>query len=485
MEVFMSVNGFINELKEKKIPLHGFILWQDGDITASGACKETPLEGMHRMFSISKSLTAIAVGLLASDGLDINEKICSHFNDKLPAPAALDPRTGEMTIKNLLMMRTAHTFTTYKIDPSDYVRSFFTVSPSHDPGTFWAYDTSAAHVLAAFVERKTGKKLLDYVRDTLPALKLSPGGYFINDPQGSPMGGTGLVCTAYDILALAVLLYDANTLSGPDFASKYDSLEEGRAAKFKEYLIDATSCLSPNASNATGRFDTFGYGYMFWRTDHNGFMLYGMGGQFAAVYPEKKTILITTADTQNVAGGNDFIFDAFYDHILCCDGEIPTSKESFTLSLPIPPGNGGDIRECSFEFADNPLGFNSVSFDMKGEEIMIHMKGIGPARAFEPLLQSPYFTDKLGDVKKEYTLTCGMGVYSPFTFAGYNLSCLGTALWQDRNILLVKILILDEYLGSITMSVHFSDDFEKINIFMKKNEESLFWDFAGCLTGIA
>ena len=477
----MSVNDFLEELSKKNIPLHGFILWQNGEIRSSGSCPQTPIHEQHRMFSISKSVTAIAIGLLISDGVNIDSQICRSFIDKYPRGEEPDSRIRSMTIKDLLMMRTAHSFTTYKVDPSDYTGSFFTVRPVKDPGTLWAYDTSAAHVLAAFVQRTGSKKLLDYLRDTLPELKLSKDAYFINDPQGSPMGGTGLVCTGDDILSLSILLYDANVLPDNDFASKYKSLEKERALKFKNYLMTATSCLSPTASNASGRFDSFGYGYMIWRTDHNGFMLYGMGGQFAAIYPDKKTIFITTADTQGLGGANDMIFDAFYRHIF--GTEQPVTKDSFTLSLPLPPGKGGDIRDCSFELSENSLGFTSISFDMKGEEMMIHMKGLGPERAFEPVLESPYLSGDLGSVKKEYTLTCGLGTYSPFTFAGYNLSCYGTAMWQDKNILLIRILILDEYMGSITMTAHFSEDFERINVFLKKTEESLFWDFSGYLTG--
>ena len=89
----------------------------------------------------------------------------------------------------MLMMATPHALTTYKRDGGDdWVKPFFTVTPSHYPGTVFSYDTSSSHVLAALVERLSGKPLMDYLRQKLAVLNLSPEAKFLPDPMGEDFG---------------------------------------------------------------------------------------------------------------------------------------------------------------------------------------------------------------------------------------------------------------------------------------------------------
>ena len=77
----------------------------------------------------------------------------------------------------MLMMRTCHASTTYKVDmKSDWVESFFIVPPTHKPGTVFHYDTSAAHVLCALVEKLTHMPMLDYMKEKTETSPLQSDG---------------------------------------------------------------------------------------------------------------------------------------------------------------------------------------------------------------------------------------------------------------------------------------------------------------------
>ena len=127
----------IDRIERSQVPLHSFLLLRGDRLITE--CYFSPCQkgDLHRMFSITKSLTGIAIGLLAEEGkLSVDDPIISYFPDKVPAD--VHPLIAKMTIRDLLMMRSCHDKTTYKFDMTkDWVESFFTTTPSHPAGTIF------------------------------------------------------------------------------------------------------------------------------------------------------------------------------------------------------------------------------------------------------------------------------------------------------------------------------------------------------------
>ena len=162
---------------------------------------------MHRMFSITKSFTSLAVGALIAEGkLSLSDPICKYFPEYTPADA--DPFLTSMTVQDLLMMRTCHKATTYKLNASaHWVQSFFTTAPDHRPGMIFKYDTSAAHTLAALVQKLSGQKVLDYLRNVFPDdIGFSKDAYILDDPFGCEIGGSGMIAYPEDLLKVGTFL---------------------------------------------------------------------------------------------------------------------------------------------------------------------------------------------------------------------------------------------------------------------------------------
>ena len=151
-----------------------------------------------------------------------------------------------------------------------------------------------------------GRPLLDVLRrEALDAIGFSEQSYCIRDPMGISQGGSGLMATPRDMLALLRLVAQGGQWDGQQLLPR-------------DYLQAATAWQIDNAENGgSGGWDfAQGYGYQFWRLTHNAWSMYGMGGQLAICLPDQDMLLVTTADTQPLAGGVQTILDAFWNCLL-------------------------------------------------------------------------------------------------------------------------------------------------------------------------
>ena len=199
------IQNFIEKLAAYDLCMHSILLIRHGKLVAETYYAPYTADTLHRMFSITKSFTSLAIGLLREEGkLFLDHKIIDYFPEKLP-DGGVHPYLAEVTIKDMLRMASPHQNTTYKLNPEvDWVKSFFLVEPSHLPGTIFSYDTSSSHILAALAEKLSGRPLLEYLRlRFLDDIGFSRNAYVISDPMGVSMGGnlygyseSGLDCDA-------------------------------------------------------------------------------------------------------------------------------------------------------------------------------------------------------------------------------------------------------------------------------------------------
>ena len=297
-----KINEFLNELEKHNVELDSLMMISKGSLIYENYFKGWNAEKNHRMYSVGKSFTAIAIGLLKEEGkLSLEDPICDYFKDKLPKNG-VHPYIAEMKIKHLLTMTTAHKSTTYKLYDGDWVESFFCVEPDYHPGTIFSYDTSATHVLSALVARLSGKDLFTYLREkVLDAIGFSKTATWDKDDAGIVRGGDGLSCTTRDLAAVATLCMN-------------QGIYEGKQLIPKEYLKEMTTALVSTA-HYEAYDEQFGYGYQIWGNRDGGFTFYGIGGQLAACYPKHDFILITNADLVERSKDIKYIHQAFYDVI--------------------------------------------------------------------------------------------------------------------------------------------------------------------------
>jgi CubicO group peptidase (beta-lactamase class C family) len=445
-------------------PFYAVLVSLDGEVIQEDYCSPCSRDMLHRMFSITKSFTALAVTALAAEGkISLSDPIISYFPDYVPEDP--HPWLSSMTIQDLLDMKTCHESTTYKIDPSqNWVRSFFVTPPDHRSGAIFKYDTSAAHTLAALVKRVSGQGILDYLRPVfLSGIGFSKQAYVLKDPFGDEIGGSGLLARPEDIMVTAQFLL---SLYLGDFSSRYsflfhDCYDEMFFTRYSALVKQCLSFRSPTVHEGKTLEECQGYGSQFWMI-RNGFMMYGMGGQYAAVYPEERLIIVTAADTQSMQGGTQIILDEMYriDSLL---RNNPDTLIPYSLAhRPKLYNNNDALRNAvtslsgTYRILSNPQGFKTCVIS----ESAVSLITDAHAFRFPITFDQPSVTADPKYNQKLFVHTSALEDESLYQYAE----------------------IYDQYLGSIRILLH--GDSDHLTIYLRKAEESLFSEFSGFLEAI-
>ncbi len=439
----LSIANLIEELHNLEIPMHSLLIVKNDRLVAENYYKPYSQDKLHRMFSVSKSLTSIAIGFLYSEGkLSLSDPIYTYFPDKLPKDVPLHPSIEKMTIRNLLTMSSCHSATTYKVNPKkDWVASFFMVEPDHEPGTTFNYDTSASHVLGALVEKLSHMKLLDYLRSKCPqGIKISSQAYFLEDPFGSPLAGSGLMAKTRDLLSLGHLVMKPEV---------YPEL----SPKFIQYIEDAKSYQVDTSMKGQTLDERQGYGYQIWRIRDNGFAFYGMGGQLMMAFPDYDLMVATTADTMAIKGGHQIIYDAVMRHLLS------TASKIRPVSLPILDSKYLNRIYKVENARENPHSIEEICLELDQEkkegQLQFTLKG------------------------KSYHLPFGLETTIESIFPVYNQYCQTKGTATNNHSLYIQSSITDESIGSVHFHLYYEG--KSLHLHMQKYEEDLFNEFTGHL----
>lgn len=460
-----AIKNMIEALEKNEIPMHSLLIARNQKLVLSAYYAPFGPGELHRMFSISKSFVSLAIGMLEQEGLiSLDDPIAVYFPEYIPKNC--DPRILSMTIREMLMMQTCHSSTTYKLHPNkNWVKSFFDTPPTHPSGTVFLYDTSSSHTLCALVEKLKKMPVLDYLKNCfLREIGFSEHSFFLKDPFGTSMGGSGLMAEPMDLLKLGLLLQNHGYAS------------DGRSLIPELYLEKACSFQVCTMHTAPTQEESKGYGYQFWMLQHGGYACYGMGGQLLIVLPEENLVCVTTADTQEMKGTNQFIYNALYDCILpeLSSTPLPESPKAqtrlkqklSTLSLPIL--SGALQTDCPafcpdhiYKIKEHNTAFKKffLTFSSDYSEGKLHYYNNGPW----------------------HVLPFGLGTLKESFFPVYHQRCVSCAVWSRPDTLYIKCQLIGEFVGTLHFQFCFLD--EKVFVYMKKTEETLFNEFQGFLIG--
>ena len=336
---------FTERIRREDVNLHGFILSVGGEEKVQ-AYYEPFREGEpHRMYSVSKTMVALAIGMLMEEGrLKPEDHIVDFFPDLVSNRTS--PYLVHLKIGDMLRMATCFSQTAYReYEDEDWTLPFFTREPDHEPGTVFNYDTGNSQVLASLVKRLTGTEVIDFLEKRLfGPLGCEDPRFWLRDPSGQCTGGTGLCMSLRDLNRVALCLN-----RGGDGLVPEDFVRE-----MQKKHID--TLLQRNEE------ERYGYGWQCWRT-RAGWVMYGMGGQLAVFCPEKDAVLCTIGDVRLDPCGMQRIYDAFFEEVYPWLGREDMDPIRLKLSAPVLPdrGDAERVRERSYRFADgNPLGLKSL-----------------------------------------------------------------------------------------------------------------------------
>ena len=465
-----AIADFLREMTDCQFPLHSYILMRHGKIAAEGYIAPFTAERKHRMYSISKSFTSVAIGMLITEGrLSLDDKVADYFPEYLPEHPS--PYTLRATVRDLLRMATPNEENSYNWDDPDFVETFFrNTRDKHEPGTIFHYDTAGTVTLCGIIEKLTGMPMLEYMRPLLDELGISKDIWCIKTPEGRSWTGSGILCTPRDLLRFSMFCMQKGEWNGKQLVDR-------------QYMEAATS-RQIDCSVAHSGYVRDGYGYQFWMLRDGGFACCGMGSQFAFIMPKQDAIMILTGDTQGIDNAEDALKWGFY-RILdqMQEGPLPESAEgkaeldacAARMALPGPSGKRISLAArlvsgVTYRFDPNLFGFLWMRVDVDEKNCILTYE------------------------KKDgvHSIPLGMCEWNAFAFpdayAGKNIAvmdthyqCLGMAAWSSEDTLLGKVYAVDDYVGNIKMQLTFKGD--TLTVFMTKYAENFFGDYRGYLAG--
>ena len=469
-----AIFNFLEHLEERKLCLHGMVILRHGKIAFE--CHYPPFnaDSLHRMYSVTKSFVAMAVGFMIDEGrITHNSKIIDFFPEY--REKVKHPYLSEMTVRDLLLMATPHSATTYSVSDKNWAETFFTKTPSHKSGANFNYDTSGTVTLTALVEKLAGERLFEYLRPRLlDPLGFSSDAWCIERPEGGDWGGSGLLASIHDLARFGLFLLNRGNWQGKQLLSA-------------SFLAEACSPLIDNRVSVSSTELQFGYGYQIWQTRYGGFAAWGMGSQVALCLPEKDMVLAITGDTQSIGQGQDIILDAFWRYIYQNITDSPLKENSDdidrlnqkikALEFPTVEGKIFSPRQDfipgkNYDFTDNPMKISRASFEFTPDKGCIryskpsgdHEIHFGLGKYINGIFsETGYFGRKIG------------------TPAGRGYRFKASGAWFNERSLTIYLYIIDDYLGTLKINCFFGED--NLTLHMNKSAEWFLDDYSGMASG--
>ncbi len=466
------IKKYVDHLNNSGLSTHDVIIARGDDIVFEKYWEPFGSEFLHRMYSVTKSFVAIALGFLADEArIDLDDPISVYFPEE--SAKSPDENVRKQTIRHMMSMRTAHpkgAHNWFNQRCSDRVLEYFTdMTGAHYPsGTLFRYDSTGSFVLGALVERVTGKTIMEYLYEKFLGKLGVKGAYMLKCPGGHSWGDSALLMRPIDLLKVGRFMLNGGSWEGEQLLSR-------------EFVEEATSNLVSTASYGWDNLGELGYGYLIWRTKNNSFFFNGMGCQFAICCPDKDVILVYNGDNQ----GNDLakskIIDGFFDIVYnnITDEVLPeyygdpvAEQKLFTLKGNYSSPLTDKINGKKYVLKPNPMKISEFTLNFEcdhGSFTYVNATGEKTINfgfgnnVFEKFPEDGY-SDEVGSVRAP----------------GNKYNSASSASFPTENELLIRTQIIDKYFGNLSILFSFRDDI--VSLEMRKCAEDFLSEYSGIAT---
>ncbi|MDX2065028.1 MAG: serine hydrolase [Fimbriimonadaceae bacterium] len=353
-----GISRLVERLDREIDHLHSLMLLRNGHVVAEGWWAPYAADRPHMMYSLSKSWTSTAIGLLVAEGrISIHDPVTQFFPEAVPADASDNLRA--MRVRDLLAMSTGQraeevdklAFTRVETTPE----TFFRLAVDHKPGTLFVYNTPATYMLSAILQRVTGQTLTEYLTPRL----YEPLGIgvpeWLRDSRGVDLGGVGLNLRTEDVAKFGQLYLQRGEW-------------QGRRLLPAEWVDLATSKQASNGSDPESEWDQ-GYGFQFWRCRHGAYRGDGAFGQYCIVMPDERTVIAITGGVTDMGAVMDVLWQELRPNLRAAalredaNAHAALGRQLAGLVMPLPVGDAvpnGDWLGKAFRLESNLGGWETI-----------------------------------------------------------------------------------------------------------------------------
>ena len=478
-----DIKKYVKALENANLSTHSIVMLRHGKVFYEAYWKPFNKNFLHRMYSVSKSFVGLAIGFLEQDGLiSLDDKIIDCLDKETTKNA--NEKIKMQTIRDMLMMSTGKPLVPwnwFEAKAPDRVKWYFDSSNENEethkiPGTIFEYDSTGSFVLGALVEKKTGKKLMDYLREKMfDKIGVSKEAYCLDCPGGNAWGDSAVICTSLDLAKVVQFTMDMGNFQGEQILNK-------------EYVKAATSDLVSTSSVAI-HYGSYGYGYLIWRTRENSFFFNGLGCQFGIAIPDKDMVFVINSDNQGIETAKSTIIDLFYELLVhnVEDDELEENEKAhndlleyinnlklFSLKNSKQTIMQEKINGKTYILNKNPMGIEYVKLTFDEKEGIFEYKNEQGEKQIKFGINENVF----GKFPQEGYSDLVGGQEAP----GNYYDCAASGAWTHENQLAVFVQVIDKYFGRLYIKFAFKDE-NTIALSMSKVAEDFMKEYEGYADG--
>ena len=466
-----SIRKFISRLEEREMHTHSVLLMRGDSIIYEGYWAPFHKDYNHRMYSITKSFVAVAIGLCEEDGLiNLDDKMVDYFPEKIDI--TLDENIKNQTIRQMLTMTTVGMsvdwfYSTDKDRTHLYINDRAQRRPS---GTIWEYDSAGSQVLCALVERVTKKRIFDYLNERIFShLGTFKNAKILKTGNGDSWGDSAMICTTRDLASFA------------RFVMSY-GVHNGKRLMNEAYLKAATSKQVDNRWDVHMHAFHHGYGYQIWKGPEDSFAFVGMGDQLAVCIPKYDLIFCCTGDNQGNEASSDYIIYQLWDCIIDEISHTPLDENEEEQKKLQDLTNGLELfavkgnKDSSFRDKINGKTYVCHKNKMNLDEFTVTFEneesGVFSYVKDGHRMELPFYINK-----NRFGIFPELGYSREYgslrTTDGHKYKDAVSAAWLQENKLMLFVQIIDEYFGNASLTLAFRDDVATV-LFFKIAEDFLY-----------
>ena len=275
----MNFEAFVKDIKENQWNVFGVEVYENGELTHSFGDTE---ENLHELYSATKTVLSIAVGIVYDMGLiDLEQCILEYLPKEKVAKMSKKQKEdfGKITVKRLLTMSVGDL--PFRAEGESWIDFALSCEICHPEERVFNYANINSYLVGVALTEILGRDLGEFIEEKIFAPLGIQRYEYTRCPEGYFYGASGMRLTVHDFSKIGLLLY-------------HKGVYQGRRILSEEYDELATSVQMQNREG--------GYGYFVWKY-LDGFSINGRQKQKCYVLPKRGLVITQLCNIEDL--GND------------------------------------------------------------------------------------------------------------------------------------------------------------------------------------